>query len=176
MKDLIQEGRKIQETFKKKTLNEETFYAKMKKMNPGWSKEQTLSNFEDEYDDEFFSDDYKEHQEYLQDAEKWFDEMDSKSPTVKVGDIVDVWMKSVQSKGVGKIVKETSMEGKYGFMGDVVPNKIPAWVIECYTNKPGFEEQKKTLNVKGKTYYYIGTLTYPQYLEGSEKAFKKNVG
>ena len=153
-------------------LNEETFYDKMKKANPGWSKEQTLSDFADEYEkqedwgDIDVSGDYEDHQEYLKGAEMWFDKMASASPTVSIGDIVKVFAKSINKEVLGKIVGETMMQGNYGYAGNVEPNKIPAWKIDCYTEK-NIGTSKKPIEYEGKKYYYIGTVQYPQYEEGT---------
>ena len=163
----------------RKVLSEETFYDKMKKINPGWSKEKALADFADEYekqgdwDDIDVSSDYKDHQQYLKDSAKTLDNLAKKSPSVKVGDLVNVYARSIKRQCIGKIVKDTVMEGKFGYAGDVMPDKIPAWAIDCYTDRPGYEEQKKRLTVKGKTYYFVGTLVYPQYKEGDAKTFTK---
>ena len=144
----------------------------MKKANPGWSKEQTLSDFADEYEkhddwgDIDVSGDYEDHQEYLKGAEMWFDKMASASPTVSIGDTVKVFAKSINKEALGKIVGETMMQGNYGYAGNVEPDKIPAWKIDCYTEK-NIGTSKKPIEYEGKKYYYIGTVQYPQYEEGT---------
>ena len=58
MKQQINEIRRMQQLagiineseYQESLLKEETFYDKMKKSNPGWSKEQTLADFADEYE------------------------------------------------------------------------------------------------------------------------------
>lgn len=177
----LQEFRKLIREEVRKALNEETFYDKLKKMNPGWSKESALADFADDYEKQEdwddigvdISGDYEDHQKYLKDSEAYLDTLNKKSPSVKVGDLVNVYAKSLNRQCIGKIVKEVTVKGSYGFMGNVMPNKVPAWVIDCYTDKPGYNEQKKQLIVKGKTYKFAGTVQYPQYLEGEDKTFTK---
>jgi len=177
----LQEFRKLIREEVRKALNEETFYDKLKKMNPGWSKESALADFADDYEKQEdwddtgvdVSGDYEDHQKYLKDSEAYLNTLTKKSPSVKVGDLVNVYAKSMKRQCIGKIVKEAVMKGSYGFLGNVMPNKVPAWVIDCYTDKPGYEEQKKQLIVKGKTYKFAGTVQYPQYSEGEAETFTK---
>jgi hypothetical protein len=161
MKQQLNESKRMQQLagiFKESQLNEETFLSKMEKLNPGYSKESVLADFEDEYEkqddwgDIDVSGDYEDHQEYLKDAEDWFNKVESTGPTVKVGDSVKVYAKSVNKQVFGKIVKDIVMKGSHGFEGDIKPNKIPGWWIQCY----------KDPNMTQK----IGTLAYPQFEEG----------
>ena len=161
MKTQLNEVRRLQKIagiLKESQLNEETFLSKMEKLNPGYSKESVLADFEDEYEkqddwgDTDVSGDYEDHQEYLKDAEDWFNKVASTGPTVKVGDLVKVYAKSINKQVFGEIVKDIVMKGSHGFNGDIKPNKIPGWWIQCY----------KDPNMTQK----IGTLAYPQFEEG----------
>lgn len=148
------------EVFGKKstgTASNDSFAKKMEKLNPGWNKKAVMKAIENEYEkDNPF--DKEDHDEYMKDAEEWFDKMEKTKPTVKVGDTLKVKAMSLGGKEVyGRIKKETSMKGNFMFMGNVKPNKIPAWEIETYKDK----EMTKPM----------GTLYYPQYEEGG--SFKK---
>ena len=176
----LQQFKKLIREEVRRVLKEETFYNKMQRINSGWSKEKALADFANEYEtrdgwgDFNVTGDYEEHQKYLKDAEKMLDALAKKTPNVKVGDLVNVYAKSMNMQCVGNIVEEVAMRGHdYGFAGNVLPAKIPAWKIDCYTDKRGFEDQEKRLVVKGKTYYYVGTVQYPQHEEGMPKTFSK---
>lgn len=154
MKQQLNEVKRMQKLaglIKESQLNEETFLAKMEKLNPGYDKESVLAGVADQYELDN-PEDKADHDEYMKDAETWFDKMAMTSPTVEVGDKVKVYAKSIGKEVYGKIAKETVMQGSEGFAGDIKPNKIPAWVIECYSD----EGLTKSL----------GTLIYPQYEEG----------
>ena len=79
-------------------------------------------------------------------------------------------MKSIGKDGIGKIVKATEMQGNFGFAGNILPDKIPAWEIECYAER---NIGTKKLEYKGKTYYLAGKLQYPQHEEGRKDTFSK---
>jgi hypothetical protein len=64
------------------------------------------------------------------------------------------------------------MGGNYGFAGKVEPDRIPAWRIDCYTER-NIGTNKTPITVNGKRYYYIGTVEYPQWKEGMNKTFTK---
>jgi hypothetical protein len=154
MKNLLAEVQKLQKIagiLKESQLNEETFLSKMEKLNPGYSKDSILADFADEYELDN-PEDKEDHDEYMKDAELWFDKMASTGPTVKVGDAVKVFAKSIGKEVYGKIAKETVMKGSHGFAGDIKPDNIPSWSIDCY----------KDPNMTQK----IGTLIYPQFEEG----------
>jgi hypothetical protein len=147
-------------------LNEvDSFAKKMEKMNSGWNRKAVMKMIEKEYEkpedwaDTGFdvSADYEDHQEYLKGVKKWFDKMEKSKPTVKVGDIVKVKARSIGKEVYGRIKKEATMQGNFMFAGNVEPNKIPAWEIECYRDE--------TMKQK------LGTLQYPQHQEG--ESFRK---
>jgi hypothetical protein len=137
-------------------LKEATFYQEMETTNPGWNKDSVMAFVEDEYEkqedwDYDVSGDYEDHQEYLKDAEALFNELESGSPTVKVGDKISFYAKSDNKWMDGTITGESIMKGSHMFAGNILPNKIPAWEIQ--DDKFGF------------------TIFYPKYQEG--KMFKK---
>lgn len=121
----------------------------MEKLNPGYSKESVYADLADEYDDN--PEDKADHDEYMADAKAWFDKIETASPTVEVGDTVEVYAKSINAFILGKITKDTFIKGNYGFMGNIRPNKIPVWEIKTKR----------------------GTLYYPQYEEG--QSFSKYI-
>ena len=161
-------------------MKTDTFYDMMQQLNPGWSKQQTLSDFAAEYETPdawagsgvSVAGDHEEHVEYLAGAEQWFTDVENGSPAVTVGSLVDVWMASVQQSAIGRIVRATVMVGNYGFAGKVEPDRIPAWRIDCYTER-NIGTSKTPITVNGKQYYYIGTVEYPQWKEGQNKTFSK---
>jgi hypothetical protein len=110
-------------------LSKESFLSKMEKLNPGYSKESVLAQIKDEYDpeNEF---DIEDHEEYMKEAEEWFDKMAANGPTVKVGDSVEVVTRSNSKVMPGIITKETILKGSFGFNGNIQPDKIPAWEIK----------------------------------------------
>jgi hypothetical protein len=110
-------------------LSKESFLSKMEKLNPGYSKESVLAQIKDEYDpeNEF---DTEDHEEYMKEAEEWFDKMEANGPTVKVGDSVEVVTRSNSKVMPGIITKETILKGSFGFNGNIQPDKIPAWEIK----------------------------------------------
>ena len=109
--------------------SKESFLSKMEKLNPGYSKESVLAQIKDEYnpEDEF---DVEDHEEYMKEAEEWFDKMAANGPTVKVGDSVEVVTRSNSKVMPGIITKETILKGSFGFNGNIQPDKIPAWEIK----------------------------------------------
>lgn len=109
--------------------SKESFLSKMEKLNPGYSKESVLAQMKDEYDpeDEF---DTEDHEEYMKEAEEWFDKMAANGPTVKVGDNVEVVTRSNSKVMPGIITKETILKGSFGFNGNIQPDRIPAWEIK----------------------------------------------
>ena len=122
--------------------SKESFLSKMEKLNPGYSKESVLSHVKNEYDpeNEF---DAEDHEEYMREAEAWFDKMAANGPTVKVGDEVEVVTRSNSKVMTGKITKETVLKGSFLFNGNIEPDRIPAWEIKTK----------------------FGTLYYPQHDE-----------
>ena len=137
-------------------LKESTFYQEIETTNPGWNKDSVMAFIEDEYEkqedgDHDVSGDYEDHQEYLKDAEALFNELESGSPTVKVGDKISFYAKNNNKWMDGIITGELLMKGNHMFAGNILPNKIPAWEIQ--DDKFG-----------SKT-------AYPKYQEG--KMFKK---
>jgi hypothetical protein len=98
--------------------------------------------------------------------------MDKKGPTVKVGDLVNVNMRTMHRTGIGKIVQAVTMQGNFGFMGQAAPDKQPAWKIDCYTER-NIGASKQPIEYKGNSYYYQGTLYYAQHEEGDKNAFSK---
>ncbi len=137
-------------------LKESTFYQEMETINPGWNKDSVMAFVEDEYEkqedwDFDVSGDYEDHQEYLKDAEALFNELESGSPTVKVGDKISFYAKSDNKWMDGTITGEGIVKGSHMFAGNILPNKIPAWEIQ--DDKFG------------------STTFYPKYQEG--KMFKK---
>lgn len=153
----------------KQLLSEATFLDKMKKVNSGWDPKKALATWANDYEKDN-PQDKADHKRYMKDSEKWIKDMSSKGPSVKVGDLVKVYMRSIGKEGIGKIVKETQMAGDFGFMGKLEPNKVPAWEIECYAER---NIGTKKLEYKGKTYYLAGKLQYPQHEEGRKDTFSK---
>jgi hypothetical protein len=154
-----------------------SFLDAFQKINPGYDANKTLADFSKESEadlDDTDSDpeDKAEHEEYVKSATEWFNKVATAKPTVKPGDLVKVNMKSTGKEGIGKIVEPVTMQGNYGFMGQVAPDKQPAWKIDCYTEK-NIGTDKKPIDVNGKKYYYQGTLYYPQHEEGDKEAFSK---
>ena len=155
-----------------------SFLDTMQKLNPGYDANKTLADFSKESEtdlddtDTIDPEDRADHEAYVKSATEWFNKMANAKPTVKPGDLVKVNMKSVGKEGIGKIVKPVTMQGNYGFMGQVAPDKQPAWKIDCYTEK-NIGTSKKPIDVNGKKYYYKGTLYYPQHEEGDKDAFSK---
>ena len=161
----------------KDLILESSFLDDFKKMNNGYDPKSIISDFSRESSKALAGKkldptERSDHNRYVKDIITWFSKMEKNGPTVKVGDLVKVYMASKREMGIGKIVKSTIVKGSFGRDGQVAPDKQPGWVIECYTeNNTGTE--KPPLNYKGKKYYYIGTLTYSQYLEGDKDAFSK---
>ena len=150
-----------------------SFLDTFEKLNPGYNANKTLTDFSKESEKDLTDkEDRADHKRYVKDATNWFKKMATAKPTVKVGDLVKVNMKSIGQEGIGKIVKPTTMSGNYGFMGQVAPDKQPAWKIDCYSQR-NIGTSKKPIDVNGKKYYYQGTLQYPQHEEGNKNAFTK---
>jgi len=150
-----------------------SFLDTFKKLNPGYDANKTLADFSKESGSDLIDkEDRADHKRYVKSATEWFKKMATAKPTVKVGDLVKVNMKSVGKEGIGKIVKPITMQGNYGFMGQVAPDKQPGWKIDCYTEK-NIGTTKKPIDVNGKKYYYKGTLYYPQHEEGDKDTFSK---
>jgi hypothetical protein len=122
--------------------SKESFLSKMEKLNPGYSKESVLSHVKDEYDPENEYD-TEDHEEYMKEAEEWFDKMAANGPTVKVGDEVEVVTRSNSKVMTGTITKDTILKGSFLFNGNIEPDRIPAWEIKTK----------------------FGTLYYPQHDE-----------
>lgn len=139
----------LKESIDELKSSKESFLSKMEKLNPGYSKESVLAHVKDEYEnqDDYdtidVSGDYEDHQEYLKDAEAWFDKMAANGPTVKVGDEVEVVTRSNSKVMTGIITKETILKGSFMSNGSIEPDRIPAWEIKTK----------------------FGTLYYPQYDE-----------
>ena len=119
----------ITESEYKTVLTENTFYQDMVSANPGWDRETVMDMVKDEYEQDN-PEDYEEHQEYLMDAEEWFDKVQSSSPTVKPGDKVEVMDKMARKFVPGVIEKATMLKGNFMFVGKVEPNRIPGWIIK----------------------------------------------
>ena len=154
-----------------------SFLDAFQKLNPGYDANKTLADFSKEseadlYDTDSDTEDIADHEAYVKSATDWFNKVATAKPTVKPGDLVKVNMKSTGKEGIGKIVEPVTMQGNYGFMGQVAPDKQPAWKIDCYTEK-NIGTSKKPIDVNGKKYYYQGTLYYPQHEEGDKEAFSK---
>jgi hypothetical protein len=81
-------------------------------------------------------------------------------------------MKTIGKEGIGKIVKAVTMQGSFGFMGQAAPDKQPSWKIDCYSER-NIGTSKQPIEYKGKSYYYQGTVYYPQHEEGDKNAFSK---
>ena len=154
-------------------LNEESFLDNFKKVNRGYDPKQIIANFTKQSGkDNADVEDRADHKRYVKDMTAWFDKMEKNGPTVKVGDLVKVSMRSNGKEGIGKIVAATKMAGNFGFMGQAAPDNQPAWKIDCYTEK-NIGTTKKPIEYKGKSYYYMGTLQYPQHEEGNKNTFSK---
>ena len=154
-----------------------SFLDAFQKLNPGYDANKTLADFSKEseadlYDTDSDPEDIADHEAYVKSATEWFNKVATAKPTVKPGDLVKVNMKSTGKEGIGKIVEPVTMQGNYGFMGQVAPDKQPGWKIDCYTEK-NIGTDKKPIDVNGKKYYYQGTLYYPQHEEGDKEAFSK---
>jgi hypothetical protein len=158
----------IREEIRKVRLTEATFLDGFKKANSGYDPKKALVDFGKDVDAD---EDPADVKQYIKDGEAWIKQMSSKGPTVKVGDMVKVFMRSTNKEGIGKIVKAGVTKGNFGFAGKLEPDNVPAWVIECYTDKN--IGTKKTIDYNGKTYYFTGTLTYGQHEEGQKQAFSK---
>jgi len=162
----------------KDLIVESSFLDGFKKINSGYDPKSILADFSKKsavnLDGKKISDpgEKADHNRYIKDITTWFSKMEKNGPTVKIGDLVSVYMQSEREMGIGKIVKSTITKGDFGRDGQVAPDKQPAWAIECYTKK-NIGTTKTPIEYKGNKYYYIGTLTYPQYLEGTKYAFSK---
>ena len=157
----------------KSLLKEASFLDNFKKVNSGYNPKKIIADFSKESGTDLADkDDKKDHQRYVKDLITWFDKMDKKGPTVKVGDLVSVSMKTIGKEGIGKIVKAVTMQGNFGFMGQAAPDKQPAWKIDCYSER-NIGTSKQPIEYKGKSYYYQGTVYYPQHEEGDKNAFSK---
>ncbi len=155
----------------KSLLTEASFLDNFKKVNPGYNPNKIIADFaKDSASD--IDGDGADHKRYVKDMKAWFDKMSKKGPTVKVGDLVSVNMKSIGKEGIGKIVSATSMKGDFGFMGQVAPDNQPAWKIEAYGER-NIGASKKPIEYKGKTYYFAGIVYYPQHEEGNKNSFSK---
>jgi len=157
----------------KDLLKEVSFLDNFKKVNPGYNPKSIIANFSKESGKDMTdASDRADHKRYVKDMTTWFDKMDKKGPTVKIGDLVKVNMRSTGKEGIGKIVAATKMRGNFGFMGQAAPDNQPAWKIDCYTEK-NIGTSKKPIEYNGKPYYYVGTLYYPQHEEGDKNTFSK---
>jgi hypothetical protein len=162
----------------KDLLKEASFLDNFKKVNSGYNPKKIIADFTKESGTDLADkstidpEDKKDHQRYVKDLKTWFDKMDKKGPTVKVGDLVSVSMKTIGKEGIGKIVKDVTMQGNFGYMGQAAPDKQPAWKIDCYSER-NIGTSKQPIEYKGKSYYYQGTVYYPQHEEGDKNAFSK---
>ena len=157
----------------KDLLKEASFLDNFKKVNSGYNPKKIIADFSKESGTDLADkDDREDHKRYVKDMIAWFDKMGKKGPTVKVGDLVNVNMRTMHRTGIGKIVKAVEMQGSFGFMGQAAPDKQPAWKIDCYTER-NIGTSKQPIEYKGNTYYYQGTLYYPQHEEGDKNAFSK---
>jgi hypothetical protein len=162
----------------KDLLKEASFLDNFKKVNSGYNPKKIIADFTKESGTDLADkstidpEDKKDHQRYVKDLKTWFDKMDKKGPTVKVGDLVSVSMKTIGKEGIGKIVKAVTMQGNFGYMGQAAPDKQPAWKIDCYSER-NIGTSKQPIEYKGKSYYYQGTVYYPQHEEGDKNAFSK---
>ena len=159
----------IREEIRKVRLTEASFLDGFKKANSGYDPKKALADFGSDTDPD---EDPADVKQYIKDGETWIKQMSSKGPSVKVGDMVKVFMRSNRKEGIGKIVKAGIMKGNFGFMGKLEPNNVPAWTIDCYTER-NIGTTKEPIEYKGKKYYYVGTVTYPQHEEGQKEAFSK---
>jgi hypothetical protein len=162
----------------KDLLKEASFLDNFKKVNSGYNPKKIIADFTKESGTDLADkstidpEDKKDHQRYVKDLKTWFDKMDKKGPTVKVGDLVSVSMKTIGKEGIGKIVKAVTMQGNFGYMGQAAPDKQPSWKIDCYSER-NIGTSKQPIEYKGKSYYYQGTVYYPQHEEGDKNAFSK---
>ena len=162
----------------KSLLKEASFLDNFKKVNSGYNPKKIIADFSKESGTDLTDkstidpEDKKDHERYVKDLKTWFDKMDKKGPTVKVGDLVSVSMKTIGKEGIGKIVKAVTMQGNFGYMGQAAPDKQPSWKIDCYSER-NIGTSKQPIEYKGKSYYYQGTVYYPQHEEGDKNAFSK---
>ena len=162
----------------KDLLKEASFLDNFKKVNSGYNPKKIIADFTKESGTDLTDkstidpEDKKDHERYVKDLKNWFDKMDKKGPTVKVGDLVSVSMKTIGKEGIGKIVKAVTMQGNFGYMGQAAPDKQPSWKIDCYSER-NIGTSKQPIEYKGKSYYYQGTVYYPQHEEGDKNAFSK---
>lgn len=157
----------------KDLLKEASFLDNFKKVNSGYNPKKIIADFSKESGTDLADkNDREDHKRYVKDMIAWFDKMGKKGPTVKVGDLVNVNMRTMHRTGIGKIVKAVEMQGSFGFMGQAAPDKQPAWKIDCYTER-NIGTSKQPIEYKGNSYYYQGTLYYPQHEEGDKNAFSK---
>jgi DNA-binding Lrp family transcriptional regulator len=162
----------------KDLLKEASFLDNFKKVNSGYNPKKIIADFSKESGTDLPDkstidpEDKKDHERYVKDLKTWFDKMDKKGPTVKVGDLVSVSMKTIGKEGIGKIVKAVTMQGNFGYMGQAAPDKQPSWKIDCYSER-NIGTSKQPIEYKGKSYYYQGTVYYPQHEEGDKNAFSK---
>ena len=162
----------------KDLLKEASFLDNFKKVNSGYNPKKIIADFSKESGTDLTDkstidpEDKKDHERYVKDLKTWFDKMDKKGPTVKVGDLVSVSMKTIGKEGIGKIVKAVTMQGNFGYMGQAAPDKQPSWKIDCYSER-NIGTSKQPIEYKGKSYYYQGTVYYPQHEEGDKNAFSK---
>jgi len=162
----------------KDLLKEASFLDNFKKVNSGYNPKKIIADFTKESGTDLTDkstidpEDKKDHERYVKDLKTWFDKMDKKGPTVKVGDLVSVSMKTIGKEGIGKIVKAVTMQGNFGYMGQAAPDKQPSWKIDCYSER-NIGTSKQPIEYKGKSYYYQGTVYYPQHEEGDKNAFSK---
>jgi hypothetical protein len=120
----------------KDLLKEVSFLDNFKKVNSGYNPKKIIADFSKESGTDLADkNDREDHKRYVKDMIAWFDKMDKKGPTVKVGDLVNVNMRTMRRTGIGKIVKAVEMQGSFGFMGQAAPDKQPAWKIDCYTER-----------------------------------------
>lgn len=164
----------------KPSINEASFLDGFIKANPGYDPKKIIKQFSKISSDDFVdADDEQDHKEYVKNITNWFSKMSKKGPTVKVGDLVSVNLRSVGKQGIGKIVAATTMKGSFGFMGQVAPDQQPAWEIdtyllpERYNPNRDIKSSKKPIEYKGQTWYFAGTVYYPQFEEGNKNAFTK---
>ena len=133
----------------KDLLKEASFLDNFKKVNSGYNPKKIIADFSKESGTDLADkDDREDHKRYVKDMIAWFAKMDKKGPTVKVGDLVNVNMRTMRRTGIGKIVKAVEMQGSFGFMGQAAPDKQPAWKIDCYTEK-NIGTSKKPIDVNG---------------------------
>jgi YHS domain-containing protein len=166
--DLIFEGSKL----RKRTINEASFLDAMEKVNSGYDAKKSMQDLTADSLEDAGSSNDSEHKRYVKSMQDWIKKMDSNGPTVKVGDLVKVYMRNDNKYGIGQIVKPTIMRGSYANSEQIAPNNIPAWQIDCYTER-NIGTSKKPIEYKGKTYYFEGTVQYAQFDEGDKNTFSK---